>query len=145
MRNVVFGVCNGTIFVRIKIFTMRNPIFEFLMVKIVDLVMKSGSKGQLCCEKRNETAFFTMTKGDFGICNGKKCERVDFLTMRKVFWMNFMVKTGPPQIRDGPMYLLIYSSISPANFASFLMFFLETFLPQKSIKSLVSPLKTSHG
>ena len=33
MRNVVFGVCNCTIFVRFRIFTMRNSLFEFSMVK----------------------------------------------------------------------------------------------------------------
>lgn len=85
MRKTVLSVCNGTIFVRFKIFTMRNSIFEFLMVKNAKLVMKSGSEGQLSYEKRKETAFFTMTEGNFRICNGKKCKRIDFLTMRKVF------------------------------------------------------------
>ena len=35
-----------------------------------------------------------MIKGKFFICNGKKCKRLDFLTMTKVNFRNFMVKSG---------------------------------------------------
>ena len=41
-----------------------------------------------------ETAIFTMTKGKIYVCNGKKCKRLDFLTMTKVNFRNFMVKSG---------------------------------------------------
>ena len=56
--------------------------------------MESGLCTCLSGVSEKETAIFTMTKGKIYVCNGKKCKRLDFLTMTKVNFRNFMVKSG---------------------------------------------------
>lgn len=56
--------------------------------------MKCGLNAQLSHKNTEETAFFTMTKVKFCICNGKKCKRSNFFTMRKVYFMNYHGKTA---------------------------------------------------
>ena len=55
--------------------------------------MNNGSKDRMTYGKRLETAFFTMTKGEFRVCNGKFFSWFDFLTMRKAVLKKIMVKT----------------------------------------------------
>ena len=56
--------------------------------------MESGLCTCLSGVSEQETAIFTMTKDKIYVCNGKKCKRLDFLTMTKVNFRNFMVKSG---------------------------------------------------
>ncbi len=92
MRNVVLGVCNGTIFMRVNIFTMRNLIFGFAMVQN----RRIGHKKRIIClvelREHKGDGFFYHDKREFRICNGKKCKRSNFLAMRKVNFRIFMVK-----------------------------------------------------
>ena len=86
------GVCNGTIFMRVKIFTMRNLIFGFAMVQN----RRIGHKKRIIClvelREHEGDGFFYHDKRDFRVCHGKICGRFDFLTMRKVVLKSFMVK-----------------------------------------------------
>lgn len=58
MRNAIFDVCNGTIFVRFKIFTMRNSIFEFLMVKKREIGYEKWFRGSTELREMEGDGFF---------------------------------------------------------------------------------------
>lgn len=122
MTNAIFGVCHGTIFARLIFFTMRNSGFEFSMVKKRGTGYEEVAKRVTKNVELGGDGFFYHEISVLDEFHGKKQGH-----------------------RNQRWPYVVYSSISPASFASFLIFFLEIFFPQKSIKSLVSPLNTSHG
>jgi len=75
MRNAVFGVCNGTIFIRFKIFTMRNLIFKFAMVQKRGISHKKWFKGLNELRKHRGDGFFYHEKSIFTNFHGKTMPR----------------------------------------------------------------------